>query len=70
MGILELGPGQRRMPEVGTSLEAGLARGYRAEVCIVQIASRQVRLAQVRVFEAGTPKIRATKIRTGCVDSQ
>jgi hypothetical protein len=50
------------MPEIGTSLEAWLARGHGAEVCMVQIAARQVSPAQVRVFEASAPKICVAKI--------
>ena len=52
MGVFELRTGERRMPEIGTSLEAWLARRHGAEVCIVQIAVRPVSAAQVRVFEA------------------
>ena len=52
------------MPEIGTSLEAWLARGHGAEVCIVQIAVRQVSPAQDRVFEAGPKDLRREDLRS------
>ena len=53
---------ERRIPEVGTPLEAWLARANGAEVCVVEITVRKVRPAQVRVFEVGAPKTCAAKI--------
>src|SRR5690348_5122578 len=62
MGVVELCSGERRTPEVCTSLEAWLAGAYGAEVGIVQVAVGQVSPAQVRVVEVGAPKICATEI--------